>query len=125
MILTKRLCEEQGPVILERGAAELEYLRRTVTTGWWEPRVSGLEGRYVDRVKAHEWLEDAEAVWSVVRTWCGASSIAAFDERNALRTEVDRLRRLLEDTARWLRDAGHPVKAGLIRRELISGHDDG
>ena len=35
-----------------------------------------------------------------------------------MREEVDRLRALVEDTARWLRDSGHPVKAALLSKEL-------
>jgi len=35
-----------------------------------------------------------------------------------LRQKVDRLRGLVEDTARWLRHSGHPVKAALVLREL-------
>jgi len=35
----------------------------------------------------------------------------------ALREEVDRLRDLVQETAWWLNN-GHPVKAGLLRREL-------
>ncbi len=36
----------------------------------------------------------------------------------ALREEVDRLRDLLQHTAWWLKHNGHPVKAGLLRKEL-------
>ncbi len=36
----------------------------------------------------------------------------------ALREEVDRLRDLVQETAWWLKNNGHPVKAGLLRREL-------
>ncbi|MDP9437809.1 MAG: hypothetical protein M3P49_03545 [Actinomycetota bacterium] len=35
-----------------------------------------------------------------------------------LRGEVDRLRGLVEDTARWLRHSGHPVKAALVLKQL-------
>jgi hypothetical protein len=36
----------------------------------------------------------------------------------ALREEVDRLRNLVQETAWWLKHNGHPVKAGLLRKEL-------
>jgi hypothetical protein len=36
----------------------------------------------------------------------------------ALRVEVDRLRNLVQETAWWLKHNGHPVKAGLLRKEL-------
>ena len=41
-----------------------------------------------------------------------------FDEVLALREEVDRLRNLVQETAWWLKYNGHPVKAGLLRKEL-------
>ncbi len=44
--------------------------------------------------------------------------LEGFDEARALREEVDRLWALVEDTVRWLRDSGHPVKAALLSREL-------
>lgn len=36
----------------------------------------------------------------------------------ALRDEVDRLRDLVQETTWWLKHNGHPVKAGLLRKEL-------
>ena len=41
-----------------------------------------------------------------------------FDQALALREEVDRLQALVEDTVRWLRLSGHPVKAALLAKEL-------
>jgi hypothetical protein len=41
-----------------------------------------------------------------------------FDQVLALREEVDRLQRLLQETVRWLRYSGHPVKAALVSKEL-------
>ena len=35
-----------------------------------------------------------------------------------LQEEVDRLRTLVQESARWLNHNGHPVKAGLLRKEL-------
>jgi hypothetical protein len=35
-----------------------------------------------------------------------------------LREEVDRLRTLVQEIAGWLNHNGHPVKAGLLRKEL-------
>jgi hypothetical protein len=36
----------------------------------------------------------------------------------ALREEVDRLCNLVQETAWWLKNNGHPVKACLLRKEL-------
>jgi hypothetical protein len=59
-----------------------------------------------------------EPVFVLIREWCGREAVEGFDELLALRGEVDRLRELLSETARWLREAGHPVKAALLLKEL-------
>jgi hypothetical protein len=73
-----------------------------------------------ERVRGHARaeLERAESVFALVRRWCGEESVARYDEVVALREEVDRLRAIIGDTVRWLRDSGHPVKAGLLSRDL-------
>ena len=63
-------------------------------------------------------LQKAVPVFALVRGWCGREALGWFDEAGALREEIDRLRALVEDTARWLRDSGHPVKAALLSKEL-------
>ena len=63
-------------------------------------------------------LERAALVFALVREWCGWEVLEGFEETRALRQEVDRLRALVEDTTRWLRDSGHPVKAVLLSKEL-------
>jgi hypothetical protein len=44
--------------------------------------------------------------------------VEEFDQMLVLREEVDRLHALVEDTVRWLRLSGHPVKAALLAKEL-------
>ncbi len=70
------------------------------------------------REQARTGLEKAAPVFALVREWCGREAVDGFEESRALREEVDRLRALVEDTVRWLRDSGHPVKAALLSREL-------
>jgi hypothetical protein len=51
---------------------------------------------------------------SITLPWIQAGrkpSVASYEE-------VDRLKRLLKDTARSLRLSGHPVKAALLLKEL-------
>jgi hypothetical protein len=57
-------------------------------------------------------------VHSKLREWAGATATEGFDERLALRAELDRLQDLIIDTARWLKDAGHPQKAALVLRAV-------
>lgn len=67
---------------------------------------------------AEEWLEKRKPVFEMVRKWCGSAVAQEFDEIQLLRQEVCRLRKLAESLADWLRGAGHPVKAGLVLKEL-------
>jgi hypothetical protein len=54
----------------------------------------------------------------LIRKWCGEEAVEQFDQVLALREEVDRLQALVEDTVRWLRFSGLPVKAALLAKEL-------
>lgn len=67
---------------------------------------------------AEEWLNKEKLVLTLVREWCGEKALTEFNEIAELRAEVRRLRALIEATAQWLKDAGHPVKASLLLKEL-------
>jgi hypothetical protein len=76
------------------------------------------DGFEILRARAEEWLVEEEPIFALIREWCGQEAVEEFDQVHELREEVDRLRGLVEDIARWLRDAGHPVKAALVMRQL-------
>jgi hypothetical protein len=65
-----------------------------------------------------ERLRELEPVHAFIRRWCGQEADEEFDQVLALQGEVDRLRNLVQETAWWLKHNGHPVKAGLLRKEL-------
>lgn len=100
--------------VLAYAEREVERLRVAVRTGWYESELHDDGGFRVDKDKCRQWLEEKEATAAVIRQWCGAGVVDAYDEVSDLRGEVDRLGRLLEDTARWLRQAGHPQKAAAL-----------
>jgi hypothetical protein len=116
--LAQRFCQQQADRILTRGRDSIERIRRAVITGVYEPCYERIEPWHIATAKAEAWLIEAETTWRTVRAWCGTEAEDAFDERQALHTEVARLQRLVQDTARWLRDAGHPVKAAAVLRQL-------
>ena len=76
------------------------------------------DGFEILRTRAEEWLAEQEPIFALVREWCGEEAVEEFDQVLVLREEVDRLRALVEDTIRWLRLSGHPVKAALLAKEL-------
>ncbi len=63
-------------------------------------------------------MRELEPVHALIREWCGQEASEEFNEVLALREEVDRLRNLVQETAWWLKNNEHPVKAGLLRKEL-------
>lgn len=62
-------------------------------------------------------LHREQQVFALARAWCGADAGARFDEIEALRAEVARLRRLIDEAARRLVDGGHPRVADRLRNE--------
>jgi hypothetical protein len=107
--------------VLQRATEDLERVRHSVVTGWYHPGAAGWDPWPIDSTKAREWLEESEAVFEILRGWCGGDQAEAFDERQALRLEVARLRGLIADTCTWLRGAGHPQKAARLERAAKSG----
>jgi len=67
---------------------------------------------------AEKWLTKQKPVFALVREWCGEKALTEFNEIAELRAEIRRLRALAEETAQWLKDAGHPLKASLLLKEL-------
>lgn len=64
-------------------------------------------------------MEEWGPVFAIVRGWCGQEATEEFREVIALRQEVDRLQGIVNDLAsRWLKDAGHPQKTALVRKQL-------
>lgn len=57
-------------------------------------------------------------VFALVRDWCGQEACEEFREVLAIHEEVDRLRGIVKDMARWLRHSGHPQKATLVLKKL-------
>jgi len=109
-------CRRFAAEVLDSVREREEELRAQLVSGA-HPRAGWVSPERI-RGHARAELERAEPVFSLVRRWCGEESVARYDEVVALRGEVDRLRALIEDTVRWLRDSGYPVKAALLARDL-------
>ena len=87
-------------------------------SGVWAPEPG------MDRVAFQEW----EAVFDLVRSWCGVGPVERFDENAALRAEVERLRSLLLDIAGVIESGGHHASAqeliDVVYGGAFSGVDD-
>lgn len=73
---------------------------------------------HIPAERCAETLREWEPVFARVREWCGAEELSHFDETQALRTEVLRLRGLLERAARELDEFGHAHHARRYRKEI-------
>ena len=116
--VAKHCCQRFPREVLKRIRKEENESRRELISGgpapsypWWMDSAP-----YRERAEAR--LEEMKPVHNLIRKWCGQEDPEEFKQIFALREEVDRLRKLAQETVGWLKDSGHPVKAGLLRREL-------
>jgi hypothetical protein len=116
--VAKHCCQEFPREVLGRIRKDEDELRQELVSGNLDIRESWWVDSTRHREYAEERLRELEPVHSLIREWCGREASDEFDEVLSLREEVDRLRNLVQETAWWLKHNGHPVKAGLLRKEL-------
>lgn len=116
--VAKHCCRRFPREILGRIKKDEDELRQELVSGDLEVRESWWIDSAPRREYAEERLRELAPVHALIREWCGREASREFEEVLALREEVDRLRNLVQETAWWLKNHGHPVKAGLLRKEL-------
>ena len=121
LALARALCHRYSAEVLDRSGQNIAEARRAVATGWIDPGLPGFGPYKLSHDAASDRLRREQGIDAVLREWCGAGPVATFDEREELRSELKRLRSLIESTASFLQFAGHPVKARLLLRELRTG----
>jgi len=85
----------------------------------------GREEYYHTPVYCSDQLRERQPLYGLTREWCDREVTERFDEIAGLRTEVMRLRGLLERAATQLKDSGHPHGARQSREELARGEIEG
>ena len=116
--VAKHCCERFSREVLRHLRAEEENLQQELVSGDLDVSRSWWTDNEAHRKRAEARLEELRPIFALVREWCGREAAEEFHEVIALRQEVDRLQSIVEDLARWLKDAGHPLKAALVRKEL-------
>ncbi len=115
--VAKHCCRRFAQDVLRYVQAEEDALKQAIISRYYvAPHVEGIEYEVYPE-KMEERLREQEPIFALIQGWCGQEAIDEFNQVLALREEVKRLREMVEATARWLRDAGHPVKAGLLLKE--------
>lgn len=120
-------CARYSDAILREIAADEQADRDASITGFYLPPAHRVyaEPHAVDRERQSEKVRAQEAVFAQIREWCGWEATMAFDRATALGVEIDRLRRLVAESAVWLEEAGHPQKAKGLLKKLNQGADLG
>jgi hypothetical protein len=116
--VAKHCCRQFPREILGLIKKEEDELRQELVSGNLVPTYSWWVDSASHREYAEERLRELEPIHALIRRWCGQEAREEYDQVLALRDEVDRLRNLVQETAWWLKHIGHPVKAGLLRKEL-------
>jgi hypothetical protein len=115
--VAKHCCRQFPREVLGRIKKEEDELRQELISGNLVPPDSWVDSAF-HREYAEERLRELEPVHALIREWCGQEASEDFDRVLALREEVDRPRKLVQETALWLKHNGYPVKAGLLCKEL-------
>jgi hypothetical protein len=104
--------------VLRHLREEEEELRQELVSGNCDVSRSWSTDNEAYREWAEARLEELGPVFTIVRNWCGQEAAEEFREVIALRQEVDCLQGIIKDLASWLKNAGHPQKAALVRKQL-------
>ena len=116
--VAQHCCRRFPREVLSRIKKDEDGLRQELVSGNLDISESWWINSTRHREYAEERLRKLKPVYALIRQWCGQEASEEFDQVLALREEVDQLRSLMQETAWWLKNNGHPVKAGLLRKEL-------
>ncbi len=116
--LACRVAEVYPEVVLDHVLKHERELEEAAT--WGKEIQWGRQDQpvYVPAERYVEELHRQQPIFALVRTWCSQEAMTRFDEAAALRSEVERLRALVLEAARWLKDSGHPNVARRLRKEV-------
>jgi len=117
--LAKRVAEVFPDDVLAKVAEEERTLQREAIHGHHFVYPGGRDG-FIPPEKCSEWLHEKEPVFALLREWCGVPSVDQFNELEALRDEVSRLRALIEQAAQRFEALNHPRIAKQLRTDMVS-----
>lgn len=113
LTLAQRLCIQATEAVMAAIIAdETEEHREAIT------------GRYYDKdyitpeIVQQVMREHSEPIWRLVRWWCDADTAARYDELATLREEVKRLREIILEQVKFLRQDRHPHLAKALEKRL-------
>ena len=116
--VARRIAEIYPDQVLQIVDREERELRAAAVHGKWVSPRRDREYRVPAERFAKE-LRERQPVFHRIRPWCQVDAVKRYDEAEALRAEIERLRALVEDAARFLESAGRASVAGKIRKRLM------
>ncbi len=115
--IAMRVAERHAHLVLAKVDREERELREGAVHGR-HVDLSRREQIYIPPERCAERLRNEEPVFELVRAWCGVEAVEKFDEIAALRTEVARLRALIDDTVERLSGQGFEREARRLRKKV-------
>lgn len=113
LTLAKRLCAEAAETVMAAVITdETEHHREAITGRSYGKDFISPE--IVQKVMR----EYSEPIWRLVRSWCDADTVARYDELATLRAEVARLRAIIMEQVKFLRQYRHPHLAKALEERL-------
>lgn len=96
--------------VLAAVAEQERELRQKAVTGSYtfSPRSKHFQELEIEPETYVSRLAEDLPVFTLIRQWCGTGEQDRWDENQALRAEIDRLRKLVEGAINTLRSHGHP-----------------
>lgn len=117
--LARRVAEVYSDRVVEAVSKEERKLQDGATHGRTiDPVLKSSAPYYVPAACWAKELRERQPLLDLVREWCGRASVERFNEVEALRAEVIRLRHLVQDAADKLEQAGQSRPARQLLNKL-------
>lgn len=119
--LARRVAESYSDQVLAAVAKQERELRDGATHGrMLDPLTRHSAPVYVPAEHWSKELRERQPIFDLVREWRGQESVERFNEVEALRAEVARLRRLVKEAADRLEQTGNPRPARQLIKKLAA-----
>ncbi|WP_139238173.1 hypothetical protein [Streptomyces pini] len=118
LAVTRLLAKTRADQLIALLAEKDQQAHRDATYGRYYPGRGKNPGTHISPETCAEVDRTYRPARELLRQWCGAETAERFDELQALRTEVVRIGKLMEEAITCLRQAGQTTAASRFEREL-------
>jgi hypothetical protein len=116
--LAQYFCTTRPERVLRALDAEERALREAVISHYYvAPPPSTFEYEMTTE-RAEEQLSEHLQLSGLIRRWCGETAVSHFDEMQAVKDEVERLRNVIKAAGQWLLSSGQEYRGRSLLREI-------